>query len=64
MKTTVRGVRSVEIEGPGKDVVTPTVNAGVNAQHRDKEEDIPITLLKLKTEKVAMISPTCASTLQ
>src|SRR5688572_6914943 len=39
---------TVEIEGPGKNVVTPAPNAAVNPGSRPNTNDIPITLLKLK----------------
>jgi hypothetical protein len=54
----------VEIEGPGRDVVTPAANAGVSTDKRPNQDDIAITLLKLKVDEVKMISPTCSSTRQ
>ena len=54
---------NVEIEGPGKDVVTPAANAGVAtppAGHAGKE--MPITLLKLKGDGIKMTSSTCSPT--
>ena len=54
----------VEIEGPGRDVVTPAANAGVTVQNRPNTDDIPITLLKLAIDSVKMVSPNCASTLE
>lgn len=54
---------NVEIEGPGRDVVTPAVNAGVNTESRPNESDIPITLLKLKVEDIKMTSSTCSPTM-
>ena len=54
---------NVEIEGPGKDVVTPAGTAGVKPEQRPNTDDIPITLLKLKIDDVKMVSPQCASTL-
>lgn len=53
----------VEIEGPGRDVVTPASNAGVNPATRPNQDDIPITLLKLKIDELKMVSSTCTSTL-
>ena len=53
----------VEIEGPGRDVVTPAANAGVNRQNRPNLEDIPITLLKLQIDDVKMVSSNCNSTM-
>jgi hypothetical protein len=53
----------VEIEGPGKDVVTPAANAGVSIASRPNTNDIPITLLKLKIDDIKMTSSTCSSTL-
>ena len=58
MKAGDNGIGSVvEIEGPGRNVVTPPANAGVAANHGTK--DIPITLLKLKVEELKMISSSC-----
>ena len=54
---------NVEIEGPGRDVVTPAGNAGVKAESRPNKNDIPITLLKLKIDEIKMTSSTCSSTL-
>jgi hypothetical protein len=54
---------NVEIEGPGRDVVTPAGNAGVNAGSRPNKSDIPITLLKMKIDDIKMVSATCSSTL-
>ena len=53
----------VEIEGPGRDVVTPAGNAGVSSQARPNQDDIPITLLKLKVDDIKMTASTCSSTL-
>jgi hypothetical protein len=53
---------NVEIEGPGRDVVTPAVNAGVNPEGRPNKSDIPITLIELKVEDIRMTSSTCSST--
>ena len=53
----------VEIEGPGRDVVTPSANAGVNRENRPNMDDIPITLLKLQVDDVKMVSSNCTSTL-
>ena len=54
---------NVEIEGPGKNVVTPAANADVNPVNRPNKDDIPITLLKLKVEEIKMTSSTCNSTM-
>jgi hypothetical protein len=55
---------NVEIEGPGRDVVTPAANANINPAGRKAEKnDIPITLLKLKVEEIKMTSSTCSSTM-
>lgn len=55
---------NVEIEGPGRDVVTPAGNANVNPAGRTPgKNDIPITLLKLKVEELKMMSSTCSQTL-
>lgn len=54
---------NVEIEGPGKDVVTPAANAAVNPGSVPNKNDIPITLLKLKVEEIKMTSSTCSSTM-
>jgi hypothetical protein len=54
---------NVEIEGPGRDVVTPAGNAGVKPESRPNKNDIPITLLKLKIDEIKMVSPNCNSTL-
>jgi len=51
---------NVEIEGPGRDVVTPAANATVAtppAGHAGKE--MPITLLKLKIDDVKMTAANC-----
>lgn len=55
---------NVEIEGPGRDVVTPPANAAVAAPpagHAGKE--MPITLLKLKIDDLKMTSSTCNATM-
>src|SRR5262245_43609891 len=55
---------NVEIEGPGKDVVTPAANAAVAtppAGHVGKE--MPITLLKLKVDDIKMTASTCSATM-
>ena len=52
----------VEIEGPGRDVVTSPANANVTAAQRASKDDIKITLLKLKIDELKMISGTCAIT--
>ena len=54
---------NVEIEGPGKDVVTPAGNAGVKRDSRPNKNDIPITLLKLKIDELKMMSSTCSTTM-
>ena len=56
---------NVEIEGPGKDVVTSSGNAQVAVAPGQKagKNDIPITLLKLKVEEIKMTSSTCSSTI-
>lgn len=52
---------TVEIEGPGKDVVTSAANANVNPSSTKK--DIPITLLKVKVDEIKMIASNCNSTM-
>lgn len=55
---------NVEIEGPGRDVVTPAGNANVDPAGRTAgKNDIPITLLKLKVEEIKMTSSTCSATM-
>ena len=55
---------NVEIEGPGRDIVTPAANANVNPAGRTAgKNDIPITLLKLKVDEIKMTSSTCTSTM-
>jgi hypothetical protein len=54
---------NVEIEGPGKNVVTPATNAAVNPDSVPNKNDIPITLLKLKVEEIKMTADTCSSTM-
>ena len=54
---------NVEIEGPGKDVVTPAANAAVSPASRPNTNDIPITLLKFKVDEIKMTSSTCSSTI-
>ena len=56
---------NVEIEGPGRDVVTSGGNAQVAVPPGQKagKNDIPITLLKLKVEEIKMTSSTCSSTM-
>jgi hypothetical protein len=49
----------VEIEGPGRDVVTPAATAGVNLENRPNKDDIPITLLKLHVDEIKMVLPKC-----
>ena len=58
------GVLMVEIEGPGKNVVTTPANAGVNPAALKNDKDIKITLLKLKVDNIKMMSATCSSTMQ
>jgi hypothetical protein len=53
---------NVEIEGPGKNVVTPATNAAVNPDSVPNKNDIPITLLKLKVEEIKMTADTCGET--
>jgi hypothetical protein len=55
---------TVEIEGPGKNVVTPAGNAAVRTDSRPNTDDIPITLLKLKVNDVKMTASTCSQTVQ
>jgi hypothetical protein len=57
------GGLNVEIEGPGRDVVTPVATANVNPAARPNMDDIKITLLKLKVEEIKMTSSTCNSTM-
>lgn len=52
----------VEIEGPGRDVVTPAANAGVSRENRPNMDDVPITLLRLHVDDVKMVSSNCSST--
>jgi hypothetical protein len=54
---------NVEIEGPGRDVVTPAANAGVKAESRPNKNDIPITLLKLKIDEIKMVAANCSATM-
>jgi hypothetical protein len=54
---------NVEIEGPGRDVVTPAPNAAISPASRPNTDDIPITLLKLKVEEIKMTSATCSQTM-
>ena len=54
---------TVEIEGPGKDVVTSASNAAVNPSSLPNKNDIPITLLKVKVDEIKMIAPNCNSTM-
>ena len=53
---------TVEIEGPGKNVVTPAANAAVSAESRPNTNDIPITLLKLTVDDLKMTAATCTQT--
>ena len=52
---------NVEVEGPGRDVVTSPANAQapVPAGQTAGKNDMPITLLKVKVEEIKMTSPTC-----
>lgn len=55
---------NVEVEGPGRDVVTPAGNANVNAAGATAgKNDIPITLLKVKVDEIKMTSSTCTPTM-
>ena len=54
---------NVEIEGPGKNVVTSPANADLKMDSRPNTKDIPITLLKLKVDEIKMTSSTCSSTI-
>ena len=51
----------VEIEGPGRDVVTPAGTAGVKMENRPNKDDIPITLLTLHVDEIKMVSPKCVT---
>jgi hypothetical protein len=53
---------NVEIEGPGKNVVTSAANADLKMENRPHKNDMPITLLKLKVDEIKMTSPTCSPT--
>jgi len=55
---------TVEIEGPGKNVVTPAANAAVSAESRPNTNDIPITLLKLSVDDIKMTAANCSETMQ
>lgn len=52
----------VEIEGPGRDVVTSAANAAVTPAARANNDDIKITLLKVKVDKIEMVAGTCPAT--
>lgn len=54
---------NVEIEGPGRDVVTSGGNASVAVPPGQKagQNDIPITLLKVKVDEIKMTSATCST---
>lgn len=54
---------NVEIEGPGRDVVTPAANAGVTPGSRPNKNDIPVTLLKMKIDEIKMVAANCSATL-
>jgi len=60
------GGMTVEIEGPGTNVVTTAENARVpqviGALTGQTPKDIPITLLKVKVSELKMIAPDCTST--
>jgi hypothetical protein len=53
---------TVEIEGPGTDVITAADKAGVKMENRPNTDDIPITLLKLKVDEVKMVAASCTAT--
>ena len=53
---------TVEIEGPGTDVVTQGEKAGVKPENRPNQDDIPITLLKLKVDAIKMVAANCSAT--
>jgi len=53
---------TVEIEGPGRDVVAPAGTAGVKPENLPNTNDIPITLLKLKVDDIKMTSSSCSPT--
>jgi hypothetical protein len=53
---------AVEIEGPGKDVITAGDKAGVKMESRPNKDDIPITLLKLKIDEIKMVAANCTAT--
>jgi hypothetical protein len=50
---------TVEIEGPGTDVIAPADQAGVKPGSRPNMNDIPITLLKMKIDEVKMVAANC-----
>jgi hypothetical protein len=52
---------AVEIEGPGRDVITSGDKAGVKMENRPNKDDIPITLLKLKIDAIKMVSNSCTT---
>ncbi len=58
----------VEIEGPGRDVITSPANANVDMAKRPNtasgKDDIKITLLKVKVDELKMLSGTCSTTRQ
>jgi hypothetical protein len=63
VKTGENGVGTVvEIEGPGRDVITSKENAKVNPNYPANSTDIKVTLLRLKIEDLKMLSSTCAIT--
>lgn len=53
---------TVEIEGPGTDVITAADKAGVKMENRPNKDDIPITLLKLKVDEIKMVAANCTAT--
>lgn len=53
---------TVEIEGPGTDVITQADKAGVKMENRPNKDDIPITLLKLKVDEIKMVAANCSAT--
>jgi hypothetical protein len=54
---------TVEIEGPGRDIVTSAANANATVTSKPEQADIKITLLKLKVDEIKMISPNCNATM-
>jgi hypothetical protein len=54
---------NVEIEGPGKDIITAPSTADVNPAARPNMSDIPITLLKFKVDEIKMTANNCNATM-